>query len=123
MAEQHAVELAEVELGSEAILRLLAELEDLELADFVGTGLPGSDDVTLDLRHHVRFRHAGVLEHVLDGLLARPSLVVDTGVDNEPHGAEELAGQIAESIVRAIREAVFRGKALGVKRPALPRAR
>lgn len=69
------------EFCAEFAFRFRADVEDLELADFVGAGLA---------RHHDVALHFGNRNAVVDGLLAGPFFRVEAGVDDEAAGAEEL---------------------------------
>src|SRR5262245_13488237 len=66
---------------------LVAQLEDLELADHVRARLTGIHDVPFDLAW---------LDAVLDRLLACPALRVQSGVDDETFGAPQLEIQLAQ---------------------------
>src|SRR5436190_16524237 len=117
---QHfVVELAQVEPRAERALRTLAQLEDLQHADLVGERLRRHHEVTLDLDDDFRFRHAGVLHHVPDGLLARPALGMHPGIDDEAHRAEHLVLQPAEIVGRILLVPGLPGEPLSVQRPAL----
>ena len=64
-------------------------------------------------------RHPGRADHVVDCLLARPTLGVQAGVDDQPRSSEQLgleAPEIAEWIVLV--HADLRGELLGIQRPA-----
>ena len=117
---QHdVVELALVEAFAELLPRPGKQLLDLQHADFVGAGLPWHDDVTLDLGGDFAFGHAGFLEHVSDGLLPRPALRRDAGIDDQSDGAEDLRLQSAKVAERvAFIPAGFLRQPLGVERPA-----
>src|SRR5258708_11199424 len=94
---------------AERALRAVAQLEDLELTQHVGAGLAGEDHVALDLARP---------DAVGDGLLARPVLGVDAGVDHEAPRAEELGIELPEEALRvAFVPARFRREPLRIKRP------
>jgi hypothetical protein len=82
------VEAPEVETRAERNLGLGAQAIDLAVAHLVSAGLPGPGAVavhfTADLLHA---RTIGTGEPV-DGLLARPALGMQAGVDHQPAGAE-----------------------------------
>jgi len=117
------VELAQVELRSEPGRRPRAQLLDAQLADLVGERLPGPGDVAIDLVDDVVLALRGVRLEELDRLLARPALVVQAGVDDEPHGAPHLVGELAELVVGILVEPHFLAEALAVQRPALDERR
>src|SRR5687767_13913086 len=64
------VEGADVEPFAELGAGEAAELLDLQLADLVGQGLAGPDDVAVDLHHDVVLGLARVLDEEVDRLLA-----------------------------------------------------
>ena len=73
----------------------------------------GRDHPTLGEVHvvtlgdHLALGHAGVIQHVVDGLLAGPPLGVDAGVDNQADGAEDLGLEVAEAVEGVVLEAVL----------------
>src|SRR5262245_55236157 len=71
LTEDGVVEGANVEARAEPTFGLLAQFEDLQLADLVGQRLPRPADVPIDLVFDVVLGHEGVVEHVLDR--ARPA--------------------------------------------------
>src|SRR5438128_11272246 len=70
---QNFVELAQVEPGTERLLRFLAGAKPGEVADLVAAGLAGRSTVTLDLALDAALREAGGPHHVIDRLLAAPA--------------------------------------------------
>src|SRR4051794_39125555 len=92
-AEHLVVEGADVELAAELALRLLAQLENLQLPDLVAEGLAGPHDVAvgLVLDVHLVLRRMGVEE--IDNLLTVPLLVMQAGVDHQPDRAQHLVLQ------------------------------
>ena len=93
------MEFADVELGPERRLRLVAQAADGQLADLVGERLARNGDVALDLGGGVGLRLSRIVEHVLDRLVAGPTLGMDAGVDDQPHRAQHLVVQIAEALI------------------------
>ena len=70
------MKLTNIELVAERDLGTLAQFEDLEHAHLVGQRLAGLNQIPLDLGDDLGFGHAGVGDHVVDRLLARPALGV-----------------------------------------------
>src|ERR1700743_395807 len=66
--EDGVVEFADVEGGSLFFLGLGAEFADFELAQFVGEGLAGPDDVAIDFDRNVLIGFAGVVFKKLNRL-------------------------------------------------------
>ena len=99
-AEHDVVERAHVELGPERLLRLSAQLPDLQLPHLVAERLPRPGDVAVDLGPDLVEREGRVRFEVVDRLRARPALRVDAGVHDQPAGAPHLVGQAAEVAVR-----------------------
>ena len=121
---QHDVmKRALVEFGPQLFRRALAQLFDLELADLVGRGLAGPGDVAVDLVHDVEIGFRGVVLEELDRLLARPSLFVHAGVDDEADGAPHLVGELAEFVVRILIEAHLISETFRIQAPALDERR
>src|SRR5688572_7237993 len=79
-AEHDVVELADREALTEGAARLLAQFDKFQLAQHVGAGLTG--------HHHVSLDFAGA-NAIVDGLLPRPALGVQSRVDYQPPCAEE----------------------------------
>ena len=104
------MEFFQREFFAEFAFRFGSDVEDLELADFVGAGLA---------RHHDVALHFGDGDAVVDGLLARPFFRVEAGVDDEAAGAEEFFVELAEEALGvAFIPAEFDGELLGVEGPA-----
>ena len=99
--------------------RLAAQLLDLQLADLVRQRLARPGDVAVDLVDDVELGLRRVRLEVVDRLLPRPVLVVHAGVDDEPHGAPHLVGELAELVVGVLVEAHLLAEALAVEAPAL----
>ena len=115
---QHdVVEVAHVESRPHLLLRLLPQLGELQLTDFVGQRLAGPRDVAIDLRERLR-RHVGL--EVRTRAFPRPAHRVHAGVHDQSHGAELLVGQLAEPAGRiAIDGAEFMAERLRIERPPL----
>src|SRR3954466_472130 len=74
IAQYLAVEFAHVEPSAERRLRPGAQCRDVQLAELVAERLARPHDVALHFGSDVTFGHRRVVEHVLDRLLARPTL-------------------------------------------------
>src|ERR1041384_8175358 len=107
--QHYVVVLAQREAIAERLLRLLTELDDLQLPHHVRAGLAGVHDIPL---------HLAGFDAVVDGLLPCPFLPMQTGVDHETTSAEQFRVELAQQSFRvAFIPAVLRGDALGVERP------
>src|SRR3546814_13726441 len=80
-------ELAHIELRPQRLLRLRAQRLDLQLADLVGQRLPGPRDVAFGFGGRLGFAFGGIVEHVLDHLLAGPVLAMQAGVGDPSYPA------------------------------------
>ena len=103
----------------ERALGLAAQRADADLAHLVRERLAGPRDVALDLGDDVGASDRGVGPHVVDGLLARPALRVQPGVDHEPYGSPDLHHQRAKLAVRVVVKPELATQGFGVQAPAL----
>src|SRR5688572_24494623 len=96
-AQQHrVVEALEVKAVAEAGARLLAQPDELVMADLVAAGLARPDDVAVDLAlRGARVEPDGV-DEIADRLVAAPAFGVHAGVHHHPGGAVEEALQHAD---------------------------
>ena len=117
-AEHHVVERADVEPVAQLVRRFAAQLLDLQFADLVRQRLARVADVAVDFIDDVEFGLCRVRLEVIDRLLPRPVLVMQAGVDDEPHGAPHLVGQLAELVVGILVEPHLFAEALAVEAPA-----
>ena len=113
------MEGADVELVAQRLLGSRAQRQDLQLAGLVRQRLPGPGDVAVGLGLHVGLVLAGMGVEEIDHLLARPVLVVHTGVEHQAIGAQQLIGQAAVVGQRVLVEAHLLAQLLGIQRPAL----
>ena len=105
---------------SQCCLRFLAEPHDLKLADLIAARLARHNAVAVDLPLHRRTRITVGAHEPVDGLLARPPHRVETGVDNQPAGAEAHRLQVAELAERIVGvDAKLIRKLLRIKGPTL----
>src|SRR6202158_527063 len=119
LLQDGVVEGADVEFGGEAALGFGAQLADFELAELVGEGLAGPDNVAIDFDGDVLIGLAGVVLEKLDGLLARPVHRVHPGVDHQPHRAPHFVAELAKFGVRiGVQPDVF-AEPFAIQRPAL----
>src|SRR5215471_5614844 len=113
--EYGGVEVADVELVTERLLRLVAQLEQLQLAHHVRARLARVDDVALDL---ARF------DSVVNRLLPRPVLRVNAGVDDEAARAKQLGVQLAKQTDGIVLVPVgLRRETLRIETPAFAQRR
>src|SRR4249919_4183613 len=78
--EDAVVEALDVEFRPKLLLRAHASLLNLEHAQHVCRRLSWIDDVPIDLRCRIVLRLGCMGEHVVDRLLSRPSLRMESGV-------------------------------------------
>src|SRR6185436_7856469 len=99
------------EARAEGLPRCFSQLDDLQLANHVGTGLSGVDNVSFDF---ARF------DAVVDGLLTGPALGMKPRVDHQSSCAKERGIELAEkSFGIAVVPARLDGKLLRIQSPAL----
>src|SRR5262249_60506251 len=60
----------------------------------------------------------GVIVHILECLFARPTMRMETGVDNETRSAPDLITEHAEALVWRVVHAHFLAQLFTIKRPA-----
>jgi hypothetical protein len=119
-AAQHGV--VEGGIGEGGTLRgagLVAQGLDAHLADLVGAGLAGGDEVAADLRADLALRLRRVGWRRTPGLLLAPALGVDAGVDHQADAAPDVAAQPAEVAVGVGVLAHLLGQPLRIEAPAL----
>ena len=88
------MELLNVKLLPQTRLCQLSQLDDLELADLVRSGLAGPGDVPGDLGPDAVLAGGGVGQHVLYSLLPGPVQGVQPSVHHQPAGPEYLLTQV-----------------------------
>src|SRR5207249_5871861 len=81
--------------------------------------LAGPGNVAVALRFHLVQRQRRARGHVVDGLLARPPLRMDSGVDDEAAGTPHLVRQPSEVVVRIGVEAGLEAEPLAIEAPSL----
>src|SRR5260370_9329473 len=89
------MEGAYVKLRAQFFLGAFAEFADLELAEFITEGLRGPRDVAVGLGLDAGLVNRARLTEEIHDLIAVPSLRVDSGINHQSHGAEELRGEAA----------------------------
>ena len=112
------MEGANVECVSQCRFGLAPQVPQGEFADLVGKRLAGPGNVAVDLGADLVHRQGRVRRQVVDGLLPRPALRMDAGIDDQPAGAPHLVGKTAEVIVRRIVHAHLDAELFGVQAPA-----
>lgn len=117
--EHDGVELARVERIAQRTLRTLPLREDVLHAHHERRRLPGNREVAVHGALVAGARTRRVPVEVGDGLVARPALVVQAAVHDEPRGAPQLGRKTPEIRVRVLEEAQLLAQALRVERPAL----
>src|SRR5579862_9069562 len=121
--EDRVVEGAQVELGAERALRLRARFLDRHLAQVIGERLARPGDVAVDLGLDLVIGKRRVLARIGDRLLARPTLGVDAGVDDEPRRAPDLPAEIAEAVVGRVVHPHLVAQIFAIERPAFAEGR
>src|SRR5688572_23579328 len=91
----------------------------MELADLVGEGLTGPDDVAVDLDLDLVPGADGVGGEELDGPVAAPAQGVQPGVEHQAAGPHHLRVERAVALVGVDVEAELGTEALAVEAPAL----
>ena len=84
------MEVAYVKIVAERGFGARPQRQDLELTDLIGQRLSRHHDVAVDLVDDVVLRLGCVVLEEIDGLLPRPSLVVEARVDDQPHGTPHV---------------------------------
>src|SRR5690349_16217120 len=90
------VELAEVVFPAQRLLRVGAQPVDLAVSHLVAAGLAWPGTVPIHFARDLLDRGAIGAREPVDGLLTRPALDVQTGVDDQPAGTERNRLQVAE---------------------------
>src|SRR6476660_5052915 len=81
---QDLVELLEIELRAELLLRLVTRAGPRSMPDLIAAGLADHRAVPLDLALRARTRKARGFHHVIGRLFTAPVLAVQSGVDDQP---------------------------------------
>ncbi len=116
--EHLVVEAADVELGAQLFLGAVAEFAELELAELIAEGLGGPSDVAVRLRLDGGLIDGAGLAEELHDLIAGPAFGVDSGINDETDGAEQLRGEAAVVRDRILVEADLFAELLCVQGPA-----
>ena len=112
------MEFTNVITFSELFFGDAAKAQDFQHSDLVGRGLTGKDDVAVNGVDRVAFRVRGVFHQIIDGLLTRPLLMVQAGINDEATGAPQLHRQPSKVGIRVGVEAELQREVLGVESPA-----
>src|SRR5690348_11750439 len=89
-----------VEPGTERRFSLLTQAKDRQLAQLVGERLSGPADVAVDLGLDLVLGQRCMAREVIDRLLPRPALLVDSGVDDKARRPPHVVAQLAEFLIR-----------------------
>src|SRR5580692_2332497 len=112
------VEATQVEFVAQLVLRVLAELENFQLSDFVAKRLRRPRHVSVGLTLHRDFVNRGVCVEIIDHLLPRPVLVVKAGVNHQANRPQHVILQVPVIAVWVLIKANLSAKPLRIKRPA-----
>src|SRR5215472_1507543 len=88
--EHLVVKASDIKFRAQGLLRAVAKLTKFELTQLVAQGLCWQRDVAIGLRLDGGLVNSAGLAHELHHLIARPSFRVDSGVDHQAHGTQEL---------------------------------
>src|SRR5688572_19044348 len=122
-AEDHIVELADIETRSETLLGAFSQLLNLQFAELVGQRLSRPGNVAIDFCRHFMDRQRGARGHVIDGLLPGPPHGVQTGIDDQTAGAPHLVGETSEVVIRISIKTGLEPEPFGVQTPPLAECR
>src|ERR1051325_2066669 len=111
------MELADFELRAELFLGAVAQLENLQLPDLERERLSRPDDVAVGLGLDLHLVDRRVVAEKLHDLVARPLLVVQSGVDHQPDRAQHFVIQSSIVAVRIVVVADFLPQPLRIERP------
>src|SRR5271156_168853 len=109
----------DVESATERIFSLGASFENRHLAKVVRERLPGPCDIAIDLGLDLMVGKRRVLAEISDRLVARPSLRVNAGIDDQAGSAPDLVSQHAEAIIRRVVHSHLYAEFLAIQSPAL----
>ena len=119
MGQHYVVEVLDLELVPELLLRLVAEAKDFRFSDHVSEGLPRHDEVAIDLVRRLFLGERGVLEEEFQRLLAVPFQSVHPRIHHQARGAPGLVAEHAEARRRTGIEVHLVRQPLRVQSPAL----
>ena len=100
VGDQGVVEPAEVEARAQSGLRRRPQAIDLAVADLVAAGLAGPGAIAINLALDVAARAAVGGREPVDGVLTRPPLGMEAGVDDEAARAKGDRLEVAEAAER-----------------------
>src|SRR6185312_6682678 len=106
---------ADVELRAEGLLGLGPRLEDRSFTQVEGQRLRGPCDVAIHLGFDLMLGQRGVLTHIGESAITRPTLGVDASVDDEAHRTPDLVAQHPEAVVWSLVHPHFRAEVLTVE--------
>src|ERR1700740_1892525 len=107
-----------VELGAEPVFGLGAKAQDRQLAELVSKGLSGPGDLTIDLCFDLMLSKGGVIGKIIDRLLARPAILMDSRIDHETGSAPHVVAELAELLRRRPVDAELVTEPFTVKPPS-----
>jgi hypothetical protein len=115
---QHfVVERTNVELGAKLFSGTFAQFEEFELTDLVAASLRRPCNIPINFRLDCRFVDSAGFSHKLDGLVARPSVGVDSRVDYEAYSTPKFGGEATVLGSGILVEANLLPESFGVQRP------
>jgi hypothetical protein len=115
-----SVEVTEVPRRAQACAGVVAQPQDLTLADQVPERLARHGDVAVDLNAHERLRHRGVRQCERQRPRAAPAAGVQTGVDDQADGPPGRRAEHAQPLYLIGVQVKLVGQLLGVQSPTLP---
>src|SRR5580704_10812096 len=119
LTERRVMKRPQIEASTETRTGFGAQLQELELAEFVGERLTRPRNVAIDLALHVRLVHRRIGMEVVDHLLPRPMLGVDPRVDHQSNRTPHLVFEPTVVAVRILIEPDLLAESLGIERPPL----
>ena len=117
------MEVLDVKLVTQALLRAIAQFTDLELTNLVCQCLTWNGHETLGFRYSTRFFDRRIRVHEVEHVLSRPFLCMQAGINNQANSAPELSVQCTKVLIRIGIDADFLAERFGIETPAFGECR
>lgn len=109
------MEGTQVETIPELIFGIVAELQDLKLADLVAQAWAGHANVAVCFFLNVWLVNGGVIVEEIDDLLTQPLFVMESCIDDQADSAQHIVLQVAKIAVGILEQPAFPAQAVGIE--------